>query len=149
MKKFHFKLEKVLKHKLLLFERSQERHAAALQRLRQEEMKLDSLRDTYKNCLFELSGKTVNTFRVRDLGPYYRYLSFIKGEISAQARVVVQSLEDEKARRQELLAAAQEKEALVKLKEKKMTEYNYETLKEEQKFLDDITSSKYSRSLAS
>ncbi len=147
MKKFKFRLKKVLEHKERLYDLARTRHAEAVQELRKEEMILESLRREYKTCLFELAEKTKKIFRVRDLGPYYRYMSFIKKEIVRQSKVVSQALRKEEALRKELMQASKEKEILNKLKEKKYNEYLYALRKEEQNFLDDITASKYARGL--
>ena len=149
MKKFTFRLEKVLNHKSRLYELAQNKYSQALQELRSEEAKLDELRVEYSRCLFELSQKTTHTFRVRELGPYYRYLTFVKREIAHQSRVVCQAIEKEEACRKALMEAAKEKETLVKLKEKQYEEYVYVFNREEQKFLDDITAAKFLRTVRS
>jgi len=147
MKKFNFRLQKVLNHKIRLFEIAQTQHAEAMQILRREETKLESLKETYKNCLFELAQKTTKNFKVRDLGPYYRYMSFIKKEIAGQTKIVIEAYQEEEKRRHALMQAAKEKEVLSKLRERRYSEYKYTIQQEEQKFLDDITASKYARAI--
>ncbi|MBU1864639.1 MAG: flagellar export protein FliJ [Candidatus Omnitrophica bacterium] len=149
MKKFKFRLEKVLDHKIRLYEIAWSKHVEAMNILRREEAKLHSLRDTYKTCLFELATKMSKNFRIRELGPYYRYISFIKKEITQQSQIVCQALQAEEARRKNLMHASKEKEVLNKLKDRRHDEYIYNLGREEQKFLDDITGAKYARGLRS
>lgn len=146
MKKFKFRLEKVLTHKERLFEIARGKHGEALSALRKEEATLDLLRNEYKNTLYALSEEMKTNFKIRDLGHYYRYMTFTKREIARQSQVVFQAMEREEKLRIELMKAAQEKEVLVKLKEKQYQEYLYATKKEEQDILDDLTASKYARS---
>jgi len=145
MKRFRFRLKKFLDHRIQLYEVARTKHADVVRKLRREEAKLESLRDTYKTCLFELAEKMKKKFRVLDLGPYYRYMTFIKKEIAQQIQIVYQALQEEETRRKELMQAAKEKEILNKLKEKYYSEYVYTLNQEEQKFIDDITASKYAR----
>jgi len=147
MKKFRFRLEKVLAYKTRLYDIARNKHAAAVNTLRCAEAKLESLRETYKNCLFELAQKTTRNFRVRDLGPYYRYMTFIKREIANQSRTVVQALKEEEQCRKTLMARAKEKDVLTKLRDKQYSEYRYALDKEEQKFLDGITVAKFAREI--
>lgn len=145
MKKFVFRLEKVLQHKQRLYDIAWGKHAEAQCMLAKEEEKLQSLQGEYKTCLYELSEKTRKNFHIRELGPFYRFMTFTKREIAYQNHVVAEALEKEELLRQELMCCAQEKEALVKLKNKQETEYMEYVRKEEQKFLDDITTAKYTR----
>ncbi len=145
MKKFIFRLEKVLTHKQRLYDIACGKHTEALSILKMEEKKLESLRGDYKTCLYELSGKTNSNFRINELGPYYRFMTFTKRSIAHQSQVVGAAMDSEEVLRKELMKAAQEKEALVKLKEKQFNEYQEFVNKEEQKFLDDITTSKFVR----
>ncbi len=140
MKKFKFKLESVLNYKVRLFEIAQTEHAAVLNQLRDEEEKLGALRADYGSCLDELAGKTKGKFKIKDLGGYYRYLSALKSEISVQSKVVCQIMDKEQKLREKLIKASQEKEALVKLKEKAYKKYMYEFRREEQNFLDELNS---------
>ena len=149
MKKFRFRLKKVLDHKMRLYEAARMKHAEAMRTLRMEEAKLESLRETYTTCLFELAEKTKKKFRVRDLGPYYRYMTFIKKEIANQSHSVYQAMEKEDASRKALMQAAKEKEILHKLQEKQYNAYKYVINKEEQKFIDDIAAAKYTREVQS
>ena len=145
MKKFVFRLEKVLKHKLRLFEIAQAKHLEAMNLLKDEEDKLESFRINYKECLNDLSAKTSGNFQVRDLGPFYRYLSFTKKEIAIQSKIVCEAMEKEDELKKSLLVIAKEKEILIKLKEKEYGKYIYQTSKEEQYFLDELNSLKYAR----
>ena len=147
MKKFVFRLEKVLKHKLRLFEIAQAKHLEAINLLKEEENKLDDFRNNYKECLNDLASKTSGNFQVRDLGPFYRYLSSTKKEIASQSKVVCEAMEREDKLKKELLSIAKEKEILIKLKEKEYEKYLYQSSKEEQYFLDELNSLKYSRAM--
>ena len=145
MKKFQFRLEKILKHKTRLFEFARGAHAEAVAQLRKEEAKLESLRKTYQQCLYDLARKTANSFKVSELGPFYRYMTFTKKDIAVQSNIVYEAMEKETKCRQELMKAAQEKEVLVKLRERQQKEHDYMINKEEQNFLDDIAAARFAR----
>ncbi len=149
MKKFQFRLEKVLKHKEHLFDIAQAKHAEIQNRLRLEENKLENLRTDYSNCLNDMAARTSGKFSVKELGPYYRYLTFTKSSISAQSKVVCSVMTEEQQSREELIAASKDKEALIKLKEKQYAQYTYDVNKEEQDFLDDLNAIKFARELES
>lgn len=145
MKKFTFRLEKVLNHKERLFELARAAHGEKVAKLRQEEARLERLQESYRNCLADLAQKTARNFKISELGPFYKFMTFTKRDIAAQNRVVAEAISEEEQARHELMRAAQEKESLVKLKEKKYREYQYESAREEQAFLDDIAAAKFAR----
>ena len=145
MKKFSFTLEKVLKHKERLYDIAKADHSKALKTLQQEEAKLHALRERYAKCLNDLSGKMKKHFYIRELGPYYRYMTFTKREIAGQSKIVCEAIEEEESKRCLLMEAAKEKEALVKLKEKQYAEYMYKVNKEQQDLLDELGSIKHAR----
>jgi flagellar protein FliJ len=145
MKKFRFRLEKVLEHRVRLYDIARTKFVEALRKLRCEEEKLEVLSESYKQCLLELIDKTKSTFRVRDIGAYYRYITFLKREIAVQSQKVHEAMEEKELRRKELLHATKNKEVLVKLKDKRHNEYKYELDREEQKLIDESATSKHIR----
>jgi len=147
MKKFQFRLEKILTHKERLFDVARAKHAEALRSLQMAEAALHELREKYSQCLSDLSQQMKKNFHVRELGPYYRFMTFTKREIAEQSKLVCAAIEEEEKKRQELMQAAKEKEALVKLKNKQFSEYSYALNKEEQDFLDEVSSNKHARAL--
>jgi len=147
MKKFRFRLEKILKHKERLFNIARVEHSEALAQLRKEEAALHSLREKYSECLTELAQKMKKVFHVRELGPYYRFMTCTKQEIADQSKIVCAAIENEEKKRAVLMEAAKEKEALIKLRDKKYAEYSYALNREEQIFLDDISAAKYVRTM--
>jgi flagellar FliJ protein len=147
MKKFKFRLEKILKHKERLFNIARIEHAKALERLRNEEAVLHELRERYSQCLSELAQQMKKVFHVRSLGPYYRYMTFTKNEIAQQSKIVCAAIEEEEKKRAVLLEAAKEKESLIKLRDRQYAEYSYAVEREEQIFIDDLNSTKYARAL--
>jgi flagellar protein FliJ len=147
MKKFIFRLEKIFKHKERLYDIARGAHSEALHSLRKEEATLHRLHEDYSQCLSALAEKMKTNFQVKELGPFYRYMTFTKKEIAAQSTVVCEAISIEEKKRQELMKAAQEKEALVKLRQKQYEEYMYALSREEQAFLDDLNSAKYVRSM--
>ena len=90
MEKFNFRLEKVLRYKKRLYDLALAKHGEAMQKRRKEELRLEGLRKQYKECLFDLSRRTVDTFHIRDLGPYYRFMTFTKREIAYQSKILAE-----------------------------------------------------------
>lgn len=145
MKKFKFRLQKVLEHKERLFDIAKEEYLIQVRALQELQAELERLKKAFTRCLVQAGDFTKQQFRIKDLALFYRYQFFLKREmrecaarISKQENVVSQ-------KRAALVAAAQEKEVLVKLKARRFKEYQYEVDTEEQKTMDDIFSAKFIR----
>ena len=149
MKKFKFRLQKVLEHKLKLFDIAKEEFFLEQKKLIEQEKKLEEFVAEYRTTVHNVVQETKNSFRIRDLGVYYKYLFHLKREMKVQADVVSQHNAIVAEKRERLIEISKEKEVLIKLKEKRRKQYLYTLDFEEQKTIDDLTSAKYSRQYVS
>lgn len=148
MKKFKFRLEKILEHKIRIFELAQDAYLVQQKKLQEEECALERIKNEYTNCLRKIVDKTKESFTIKELAIHYKYIYYIKREIKVQFNRVQNRKMVLEERRKELVVAAQEKEVLVKLKEKRWQEYRVHIDREEQKVMDDIFSAKHARACA-
>ncbi|MFC1809333.1 flagellar export protein FliJ [Candidatus Omnitrophota bacterium] len=143
MKKFKFRLEKVLEHKKRIFDIAQEEYLVELRVLQGEEAKLEQFKDEYKKCMMLVIERTKKQFTIKELAVHYKYLFHLKREIKCQVDVIVAQKKVTDEKRERLIAASKEKEVLVKLKDKRFKTYLQKVDKEEQKVMDDISTAKY------
>ena len=145
MKKFKFRLEKVLEHKLKLFEIAHEEYMVEFRVLQEEESKLERIKDEYRRSMMTVIARTKKKFTIKELAVHYKYLFHLKREMKNQVDVVFAQQQIVDKKRQRLIEASQEKEILVKLKEKRHKTYLYKVDSEEQKMMDDISNAKFIR----
>jgi flagellar FliJ protein len=143
MKRFKFRLEKVLEHKMRLFDLAEEEYMIELRVLHGEEEKLEKIKADYRHSMQILVERTKQKFTIKELAVHYKYLFHLKREMKSQVDVVVKQEKVVEAKRVRLIEASKEKEVLVRLKDKKYKSYIYDADKDEQKMMDDITNAKY------
>lgn len=143
MKKFNFRLGKVLEHKIRLFDIAQEEYMIELRALQSEEAVLERIKDEYRRSMVVLTQRTEQNFTIKELAVHYKYLFHLKREMKNQVDLVVAQQKIVDKKRERLIESSQEKEVLVKLKDKQHQTYLYKLDHDEQKVMDDITNAKY------
>lgn len=135
MKKFKFRLEKVLQHRDVIKEEKLRELKSATQKLREAEDKLDFLEQEFEgNKAIEDSALRIEEVLIRS-----NYSVRLKSEIESQKIAILKAQELVEDARKIYIEASQESEVLVKLKERKKEVYNHEMQHEEEKFLDELT----------
>lgn len=147
MGRFVFKLQSVLDLKVQVEDIKKNELGKAVQRLEAEKQVLSDYQAERENCVdgfAELSARGVQVVKLKE---HNAYIQLLNTKIHAQKETVNLAEKDVDNYREKLVKAAQEREMLEKLKEKKRQEYKKEQLKEEQKINDEIISYNYNKVL--
>lgn len=150
MRRFQFRLEKVRRVKELREQLAQQELSRAVQFYQQAAQHLEQLKNELSNYHDFLRRRRSGTFRGHELALYLPFMVRINRELkewevetNARHQVV-----DEK--RQALVKAMQERKSLERLKHRKEMQHLKEQGLEEQRFIDEIATSRYYiKSLAS
>lgn len=146
MKKFKFRLQKLLEIRVKKEDLAKQAFSKAQKQLEMEIAKKESLiHDLAKeqNNLKEKrkSGSLVSS----EEASYKSYFIRLNNMITDQQLTINQTMNEVEKRREELIEASKEKKVLESLKEKKYEEYLFEANMEEQKFLDELATMGSSR----
>lgn len=141
MKRFKFRLERVLRHRTTVREERARVLLAAIAALREAEAQLEQLENAARISYID-EGSIVSAEQLAVIGSFSARLHH---ELEAQRARIAQRTQEVEEARQEYLLAAQEEEALVKLRERRAAEYREKVLKHEEQFLDDLTTMRAGR----
>ena len=133
-KKFNFRLEPVLKLKHHKVQIAQDSLNQAV-KLRNEK---DNMIHEQNENRSKLISTNLQSTKARDLQAYYHHRDHIDNEIKKLQEEKQRIIEIENIRRSKLNTAMKEEKVLIKLKEKKLSDYKEEVNREEGKFLDEI-----------
>ena len=134
MKKFRFRLQKVLDYRLAVEETAKEAYLEARVARLAGEFELQRIKDARKELLFQPADCVQKRQDLALALEHSDDLQRLQGSLN-------QSLEeDEEAKRTEWLERKQEAEALSKLREKALDAYSLEEVRFEQKTLDEWAS---------
>jgi len=142
MKRFRFRLQRVLEVKETIEEAKRRDFSAAFNQYLKNVNDLNQTITTlhrYQNELYEAEQKGIDLQRFLY---YFRFFNAMKKQIIYQERMVKIARDEMEKRRAKLLEAVKERKILERLKEKKLDQYKYESGKEEQFHLDDVTGGK-------
>jgi flagellar FliJ protein len=144
MKQFNFRLQKVLEVR----EREEQDAIKALSQAKQVVLDARSTLLQLETIKADIITGLGTLRRAGALDPneqiaYQTYLVQVKEKIALQETKIVELQATEHDRRLELVEAARERMAIENLKAKAKTEYDYETLKDEQIEADDLTSARH------
>ncbi len=136
MKRFRFRLEKVLEHRKRIKE---ERKKVLLEknlRVRELEDEIERIDRELAKDHGESGTQAANTKEMQQL--VARYRSRLRAELVELELNLIQAKEEQEAALELYKEAAKDEEALVKLRERKESEHLEHFLKEEEKFLDEV-----------
>lgn len=141
MKKFRFRLERVLQHRKTICEDRKRDLAAKLGELAEVENKIEWIgREVRANKVNEGGPVDVGVFQLAGL-----YMLRLEEEL-AQAKLALIRIEEEvDVARKAYIEAAKDEETLQTLKRKRREEYMEYVQNEESKFLDELTTQKGNR----
>ena len=146
MKKFRFRLQKVMEYKEEIEKRRKLELSKAKKRVYDEEEKLKQLQhrdNTYRKQIQEKG--TAERIDPREMDLYYQYLKVLEAQMKHQNGCILEAKEVMEEKRKILLGATKERKILEKLKEKKHVEYNSDMTRRERFVLDDLTSTAFAR----
>ena len=134
MKKFCFRLERVLQYRELVKRDRKRELAAKTNQLLMEQERLTDLGRAWEANEVASGFVTVEMLQLVE-----RYSMWLKAEVERQIKVVEEATKQVEEARNAYIEAAKESEALQTLKSKKYEEYLENYYKEEGKFLDEIS----------
>lgn len=140
MKRFRFRLERILRYKIQVEERKKQVLSARNNEVRLEKNHLEGLNDrnvSYRNRYSSLFRGKLNILGLR---LSQRYLDKLYHDIINQKDKVRKSEEKAEQARKQLRTAMCNRKKYERLKEKRKLEYEYEAGRHEQKELDEIAS---------
>ena len=127
MPRFTFRLQTVLEHKQRLEELAQLDHARAQAAQVAEERSLSQLHQAEDNGFAELERQRFDgRLDIESLQLGMTYLDALKVQITRQAQVVARVQRATEAKREQLVAAMQERKALERLREKQLKDFTLE-----------------------
>jgi flagellar FliJ protein len=134
MKKFKFRLEKILQYRDSLKQERLRELQLANEKLRTAEVRLEELKTEFENNHYS-DGQILQVEEV-----YIRsaYSERLKQEISRQHTHIDECKADVEQARNIYIEASREAEVLVKLKDKKQEAFNEYVAKQEEIFLDEL-----------
>lgn len=138
MKKFKFRLEKVLQYRNMIREEKRRALAIRNQELAAARVRLDDLEASA--AANKIAGDAI--MNVEELYLKGAYSERLKDEIIAQRLTIIEAEKMAEEARQEYITASRDAEALEKLKGQKLAEYQEYVFKEDEKFLDELTTQK-------
>ena len=145
MKKFSFKLEPVLKYKNDTLEALRNEHAKILQRIVQQEEKIESMENSRNACAAEFDGKKLTEITPMEAINYQNYLQQQNVLINREYGVLQGIRKEEEAKKNEVLEARKESMIIEKLKEINLEEYRKVEAKAHEAFIEEFVSNARSR----
>jgi flagellar FliJ protein len=145
VKKFTFRLDTLLKVRLMQEEEAQLKLTQATQLYLVEKEKEDSLILTKEKTVSEFCNKQHEVLTVETLKYYRYYIDKIREELFSQCQKTQKAAEDRLYCLKKLEEAMKNRELVEKLKEKQWQEYQEQALREEQFFLDELGVQAYSK----
>lgn len=147
MKKFNFRLEKVLNYKNQVLDGLKNEHAAILRQVHLQEKVIEDLQRTYANTCKKYNEEKLNsTLKLENIMQYENYLNRLDERIKAEQAVLAELKIKEDKKRQEVVRAKQDSESIEKLKEKQKAEYNKELRAEQSQIVEEFISNRISGS---
>ena len=134
MKKFKFRLERVLEHRQVIKNEKKRLLRLANLKLQEDQDHLAHLETEARQSRLQAEGE----MPVGQLLLAGYYLGRLKAEIEKQREVIAKSQELVNQATAAYIEAAKEAEAMVRLKNKKVAEYKDYVAKEDGKFLDEL-----------
>ena len=119
MKRFNFRLKKVLKHREIVENLRKEKLGKAKSELKKERDLLRKMEDTRRRTREELKERRSNLISLPEALIYETYLERMDEEVGLQTTKAAQLSQKVEKTRQDLLEASQEKKIVEKLKERR------------------------------
>jgi flagellar FliJ protein len=135
MKKFKFRLQKVLEYRELLKRESERELGMKHNELRDAEQGVEDIISAQEACQPPLSDKAISMAELALTGDYQLRL---QEELINQRLLVIQAIEAVETARDQYIEKAMEAKILDKLKDRRLTEHKREMRKEERKVVDEL-----------
>lgn len=145
MKRFNFRLKKVLKHREIVENLRKEKLGKAKSELKKERDLLRKMEDTRRRTREEWKERRSNLISLPEALIYETYLERMDEEVGLQTTKAAQLSQKVEKTRQDLIEASQEKKIVEKLKERREEEYSNEMKRFEQGISDEASVNQFNR----
>ena len=146
MKKFNFRLQKVMEFKEDIEKQKMGELAQAENVLLLEVDKLEVLKKRESEYVAKVNDmREQGIIHPAEMESFCHYIDKLKIMQTVQIKQIAKAEKNVEAKRQILIKATQEKKIFEKLKEKQLAEYEAEFARQEQIFFDEIASNKFGR----
>lgn len=142
MKSFKFRLNSVLEYRKQMEEEKKRELASAQRKVMGQELKIKSLKAEEEGSKTALKGILKGSFNIKEVLAQKRYIGGVEKDIAYSGAALARLKKEEDVKRLELVKAMKDKKALIKLKERKVKEYQYQSGLEDKKFLDEVAASR-------
>lgn len=140
MKKFKFKLEKILKYRMQIAKEFKMQVVEAHRLVRIKEKDFEEAVLEKKTLLEKRNLYASQNLNIKMLKNYAGYFKVMDRRIEYYKRELENAEENLENKKQLYIKAIQDQRALERLKEKAKLEYDYELMKDEEKIVDSIVS---------
>ncbi len=145
MRRFVFRLRKVMELRRWRERFSQQRLAEAQQEKEQAHQALETALNDLAQQNEDIRGKINSGFNAGDAIIGHRYEQKLQGVASEKSQTLESCQEEVKQRRDELVEASREKQVLETLRDRRLAEYRLKTGRIEQADLDDVAGQRHYR----
>ena len=145
MKRFKFSLDSVLSYKQQVLDALKGEHAAILAEVREQEERLEAVRQEYRDCNEEYRRRKLEGITVADAMFYQNGLRVLETEIERETARLEELRKEEEAKRRQVVDAKIDTSSIEKLKEHKLEDYNKAVQKAEENLIDEFVSSARAR----
>ncbi len=143
MKKFRFRLQRVLDIKHTIEEARRRDFLAAQNEHDKAVAKLNDVKRNRSKYIDMLYTREQDEINVLEINMYYRYFQMLEHQIARQFELIKLACEEVEKRRVILVEAVKDRRIIERLKEKKFSSYMKETLSDEQFISDDLAGGKF------
>ena len=143
VKRFDFKLQGVLDLIRMKEDLLGQDLAKLLRELLAEKNKLEIFKNDYNDTRLRLEEELTENLDLKKISFFNDYLRFIDKEIKDKKKLVMLMEEVVAIKRKELEKVMKDKNVMDKLKGRKLTEYNSDVLRQEQKVIDEIGTQRF------
>jgi len=138
VKRFNFKLDKVLGYRGVVEEEKKRLFAEAQRAIATQREQIRIIEAEISKQMAELRARCVENVDVKDVVARRLYTSYLQSALDLANETLATMRRQLEVRRKELVQASKEKKVLERVRERRFGEYTYETDREEQKFIDEL-----------
>lgn len=146
MKKYTFRLEPLFQYRQRLEDLSRRGLEEALGLLKEEEQKIERLKELYARSSAEIDALKEKGEAAGEIELHYFYIDGLKRHIADQEKALREISELAERKRGELVEASRSRKVIETFKEKSLNSYNKEAKRKEQKESDELVTLRYGRS---
>lgn len=140
MKKFNFPLHTVLNYKEQVLDSLKSEHAQIIKKVELQEKKIQDLIEKRKQTVLRFGEDMKHGVGINIMREYESYITFIQQKILAEQGSLQKLKAREEKKREEVVEARKEKASIDKLKERKLLQYNKESMRNDELFIEEFVS---------